>query len=137
GTWLGTECNPSLPGENEAFGQGDGFEHGFGFVHGLLVFALGSGVVHPAAAGLHVGFAIFDEGGADGDAAIKVSIEGKIADAAAVRAAGGLFELGDDLHGADFGRATEGAGGEGGPHQGVGGRIFGKDAFNLGDDVHV
>src|ERR1700677_1400437 len=120
----------------ETLGHGHGFEHGFGFVDCLLEFQLGDGIVDPSAAGLGVGDAVFDQGGADGDAAVEVAVEGKIADASAVGAAGGLLEFGDDLHGADFRGAAEGAGGEGGAHEAVDGLSGGKMALDLGNDVH-
>ena len=61
--------------------------------------------------------AVLEQRGADGDAAIQVAVERKIADAAAIRAARGLLQLGDDLHGADLRRAADRAGGKSRAHQ--------------------
>ena len=41
--------------------QRDGFEHGFALVHRFLKFRFGFGVIHPATAGLHVGFAVLEQ----------------------------------------------------------------------------
>src|SRR6266850_4727916 len=109
---------------SEALGESDGFEHRFGFVDRLLKFVFRSGIVDPAAAGLDVGLAIFYQGGANGDAAIEIAAEGKVADASPVRAARSLLKLGNDLHCANLGRATERARRESGAHQIVGSLVF-------------
>src|SRR5207302_3161955 len=96
----------------ETFRQSDGLEHRFRFVHGLLKFRFRLGVVDPAAAGLHVGFAVLDERRADGDAAVEVAVEREIADTTAVRSARRLLKFGNDLHRADLWRASERAGGK-------------------------
>ena len=78
------------------------------------MFELGNGVGDDACAGLHVALAVDGEHGADGDAGVEVSGEVGVEDCAAIGAAAGGFELLDDLHGANFGSATERAGGEAG-----------------------
>ena len=55
---------------------------------------------------------------------------------AAVDAAAGGFELFDDLHGADFGSAGEGAGGEAGAEGVDGGEVRAKRAFERADEMH-
>src|SRR5258706_383528 len=127
-----------LPPQSTAkcFGKGDGFEHGFGFVHGFLVFAFRSGIVNPATTRLNVCFSVFQKGSANRDAAIEISVKGKITNAAAIRPARGLFQFRNDLHGADFWRATESAGRESGAHQIMDGFVLRQYTFNLGNDVH-
>src|SRR5438445_5094547 len=78
----------------ETLRQGDGFEHGLGFVHRFVEFAFGRGIIHPAAARLDVSLAAFDEGRANGDAAIEIAVERKITHASPVRPAPGLLKLG-------------------------------------------
>src|SRR5262249_25109514 len=77
-----------------------------------------------------------EQGGANGDAAIQIAVEGKIANTAAVGASRALFQFRNDLHGADFRRAAERSGWESGAHQIVGGLLGGEAAFDLRDDVH-
>src|SRR5208337_1026658 len=108
---------------------------GFGFVDGFLVLGFGSRIVDPAAARLNVGGAILEQGGADGDAAVQVAVEGEVSDASAVGAARGLFQFGNDLHGPDFGSAAQGAGGEGRAHQIVRGAPGGEESFDVRDNM--
>src|SRR5688572_22159198 len=89
---------------SERLRQRDRFEHRFGLVEGLLVFTFRSGVIDPAAARLHVGFAVLEQSGANGDAAIEIAVEREIADATTIRSSRGLLELSNDLHGPDFRR---------------------------------
>src|ERR1035441_3688934 len=86
----------------KSFRHRHSLEHGLGFVDGFLKFALGRRIVDPAAPGLHVSLAVLEQRGADGDAGVEIAVERKITDAAAIRSAGGLFELGNNLHLADF-----------------------------------
>ena len=74
--------------------------------------------------------------GADGDAGVEIAVEGKIADAAGIRPARGLFEFGNDLHGADFRRAADGARRKRRAHQIVRRLVGGKFALDLRHDVH-
>ena len=67
-----------------------------------------------ACAGLDVALFAVHEEGADGDAAVEVAAEVSVEHAAAVDAATRRLELFDDLHGANFGGAGEGPGGEAG-----------------------
>src|SRR5271170_8001955 len=92
----------------------DRSDHCFRFIHRLLIFFLGHGVGDDSGSGLDVAFFAFEEQGAAGDAAVSVAGEVGVEDAASVNAAAGGFELFDDLHGADLGRAGERAGGEAG-----------------------
>ena len=114
--------------------QGHGFDHGFSFVDGFLKFGFGDRIVDPAAAGLDVGFAVLEHGGADGDAAVEIAVKTEVADRAAVGAAGGLLKFADDLHGADLRRAGEGAGGKGGAQEIVGGLVRAKLTGDAADD---
>src|ERR1700722_6242190 len=120
----------------ETLGERDGLEHGLGFVHRFVEFTFRRRIVDPTTTGLDVSHAVLDQRGADGDAAIEVAVERKITDAAAVRSALGLFEFGNELHGADLGRAAERAGGEGRAHEIVR-RLFRREAaFHLRNDMH-
>src|SRR5436190_13421238 len=87
----------SLPNSgvgSEAFRQSHRFDHRLRFVHRLLVFAFGRGIIDPAAAGLYVSFAVFEQSGADRDATIEVPVEAEVTDASAVRSACGLLQVG-------------------------------------------
>src|SRR6185312_6507913 len=66
-----------------------------------------------AAGGLHVQFAVLDDGGADGDGEVRLVVPAPVADRAAVDAALDGLEFGDDLHRAHFRRAGQRAGGKG------------------------
>ena len=57
-------------------------------------------------------YAVFDDGGAQDDAAIHAAVGAEIADAACVSAARFAFEFGDDFARAHLWRAADGAGGE-------------------------
>jgi hypothetical protein len=81
---VGDEQRDRQPDQHQSGGHRHGLAHGHGFVDGLLKFAFGRGIVHPAAAGLHVSLAVLEQRGADGDAGVEIAVEGKIADAAAV-----------------------------------------------------
>lgn len=59
----------------EIFCQRNGGQHGLGFIDRFLKFTLRRRVIDPAASGLHIGSAIFDQRGSDGDAAIEISVE--------------------------------------------------------------
>ena len=74
--------------------------------------------------------------GADGDAGVEIAGEVGVEDCAAVDAAAGGLELFDDLHGADFGRAGEGAGGEAGAQGVDGAEVRAELALDGADQVH-
>src|SRR5437867_9355633 len=96
----------SLPTRLQAlFCQLERFEHGPGLVYRLLVFLCGDRIGDDAGASLEVGEAVFDEHGADDDAGVEIAGEIEIEDGAAVEAASRGFELVDNLHSADLGRA--------------------------------
>ncbi len=110
-------------------GAFDGADDGAGFVGAFGVFGGGDGVGNDAGAGLDVAlFAVHVEG-ADGDAGVEIAGEIGIQNRAAVDTAAGGFELFDDLHGADFGGAREGAGGEAGAEGVDGGEARSQLAF--------
>ncbi len=67
-------------------------------------------------------------GGADGDIEFEGAVVSEVAGGAAVIASGRGFEFGDDLLGADFGCAGDGAAGEGGAEEGVEGGAGAKCA---------
>ncbi len=73
---------------------------------------------------------------ADGDGGVQVAGKVEVADGAGVGAAPVALQLGDDLHGADLGRAGHRAGGEAGPQGVVGGQIGPQAADHVGDQVH-
>src|SRR5258708_4869725 len=87
-------------------------------------------------ASLHGGDPVLDGRRRDGKAAVKFPLKKKVADTPAVGSAGGLFELGNDLHGSDFGSAAERASRKGGAHEVEGSLVAREASFNLGDDVH-
>src|SRR5208283_409031 len=86
-------CVFALNSFGKIFRHRHGLAHGHGLVDGLLKFAFGRRVVHPAAASLNVSLAVLDERGADGDAGVQIAVERKIADAARIRPARGLFQF--------------------------------------------
>src|SRR6266513_3858511 len=71
-------------------------------IDGLLVFQLWVRVGDNTRASLKVGFPVFQHGAAQRDARIEITVEPKITDRARVAAASGLFQVSDNLHGADF-----------------------------------
>ena len=83
-----------------------------------------------------MGFSVLQHDGAERDARIAVAVEAEVAHGARVHAALGFFQLGDDLHGSDFRRAADGAGGEGCAHHVVGGTVGAQAALDVADDVH-
>jgi len=84
----------------------------------------GDGVCDDASADAHLYFAVGREGeGADGDAEGGVSVGREQTDAAGADGARGGFELAQDLHGAEFGSAGDGAAGEEGAEDVVGAQV--------------
>ena len=130
---LGVECG---------FGHVDGFGEGGGFVDGLVVFVGGNRIGDDAGAGLEVDFpvgGIFggdDDHGAQGDGHVHIVGEVDVADGAGVGSAAGRFKFIDNLHGADFGRAADGADGHGGAEGVPAIAIIAKFAGDGGRDVH-
>ena len=88
----------------KVFRQSNRLQHCFGFVHRFLKFLFRDRIVHPPAAGLDIRLATLQQRGANGNAAIEVPVEGKIADASAIGATRGLFQFGNNLHGTNFWR---------------------------------
>ena len=82
--------------------------------------SVGVGIGDDAGAGLDVGFAVLEQAGAQGDAGVVRAVEAEVADRAGVGAAFVFLQLVDDLHRADFRRAADGAGREGGAQHVVG-----------------
>ena len=103
---------------------------------GFFVFVFGDGVGDDAGAGLDVEDAVAPDDGAEGDAGVHVAGEIEVADGAAVGAAAGGFEFVDDLHGADFGCAADGADGEADAEGVEGGQAVGEFAGDVAGDVH-
>lgn len=112
------------------------FEHAGRFIDGFLILRGRITVRNDACSRLDVSFAVFEDAGAEGDAAIEVAIKSKVADGAGVGAAFAFFEAADDFHGTDLGGAADGACGEGGAHDIVGGAVWPELAAYVGDDVH-
>src|SRR5208282_4112773 len=98
--------------------------------------AEGGRVSDKSATSLEVGFPILEQHGADGDARIEIAGKAEVTDRAGVGAATGRLHLGDDLHGANFRRAADGAGGKSRAHDVVRGVAGGEFALDVGDDVH-
>ena len=65
-----------------------------------------------AGAGSDENFFAFHHDGADDDAGVEIAVVAEVADGAGVKAALLRLQLADNLHGADFRRAGNGAGGE-------------------------
>src|SRR4051794_26506687 len=110
--------------------------HPHHLVDALIVFALGGGVRDHAGAGLHVGGAVFQHHGAQGNARVGVAVVPEVADGAGVDVALALLELIDDLHRAHLGRSADSPGREGGPHHVVGVAVLAEAALDVRDDVH-
>jgi len=104
-------------------------------VPGFFVFAVGGGLGGDAAADGELPVAAGGGDGADEDAEVQGTVEAEIAEGAAIGAAGGGFELGDDLHGPDFGGTGDGAAGESGADEIDGGLAGGERAFDGRDEV--
>ena len=81
------------------------------------------------------GIALHDDR-ANGDAGVHGAVVVDVPDGAGVETAAEAFELFDDLHGAHFGRAADGAGGKGGLEQADGIVAGGELALHVADDVH-
>ncbi len=105
----------------------------------------GDGVGDEAGTGLDVdgvggrgirGVGFGDDHGAEGDAGVHVLVVVDVADGTGVGAAFGGFKFVDDLHGADFGGAGDGADGEGEAEGVEEGFIGGEFSGDVGDDVH-
>lgn len=96
-------------------GDGQRLEQGLGLTEGLLVLSIWNGVGDDTRPGLDVCSPRFRQDGSDTDGRIHVlAIIGQVTYGARVRAPAGRLQLVDDLHGADFRRAADGSGGEGG-----------------------
>ena len=89
---LSTRC-VKLFNLRKGFRQGDRLEHRFRLVDGFLKFRFGGRVVDPAAAGLHVGFAVLEQRRADGDARVQIAIEAEVAHASGIRPAGNVARI--------------------------------------------
>ena len=59
----------------ESFCQSYSLQHRFALVHRFLKFRFRLGVVHPAAAVLHAGFAVLEQRRADVDAGVQIAVE--------------------------------------------------------------
>ena len=94
-----------------------------GFEEALAVFGGGVGVGYDASAYSHGGVAVVEGEGADGYVECGGAIGGDVADGSGVDAAWVLFEVADDLHGADLGGSGDGAAGEEGAEDFVEGEV--------------
>src|SRR5712692_3713699 len=114
----------------------EGGQEGAGFVDAFLVLTFGGGIGDDSASGLHVGDTIFDDHSSQRDAGVQITSKIHVQHAAGIDAAAGAFKLFDNFHGADLGRAGDGAGGKA-SHQRVQAiHIFAETAAQCGDDVH-
>src|SRR5512135_250461 len=82
------------------------------FVNRLLVFLFRDRVGNDTASGLYIRSLAPDENGADGDARIHIMRKAEIPDAPRIRAAPGILQLVDYLHGAYLRAPAYGAGGK-------------------------
>ncbi len=94
-----------------------------GFEEALAVLGCGVGVGYYASAYSHGGVAVVEGEGADGYVERGVAVGGDVADGSGVDAARVLFEVADDLHGADFWGSGDGAAGEEGAEDFVEGEV--------------
>src|SRR6266581_4256738 len=85
---------------------------------------------------LEVGLIAANKYSADDDAGVKVPGEVGVEDGAAIEAAAGGFELVNDFHGADFGRAGQGAGGEASGERGGAVGVGAQPPAEARDQVH-
>src|SRR6185312_10767800 len=111
-----------------------GSDYGLGFVATLFELVFGDRVGYDSGAGLDVAFGAVHVEGADGDAGVEVAAEVGVEDGATVDSAAGGLELFDDLHGADLGGSTEGAGGEAGTEGVDGGEALAESSFESADE---
>src|SRR5205807_359533 len=79
---------------------------------GLVIFQARIRIGDNAGASLKVRLSIFQYSAAQRDAGIDIAVESEITDRARIAATSGSFQLADDLHGADFRRARNGASGK-------------------------
>src|SRR5260370_1823046 len=114
----------------------EGGQEGGGFVYAFLMLAFGGGIGDDSASGLHVGDPIFDDHSSERDAGVQIPSKIHVQHAAGIDAAAGAFKLFDNFHGADLGRAGNGASGKA-SHQRVQAiHIFAETTAQCGDDVH-
>src|ERR1700722_8988830 len=111
-------------------------DDGASFVDGFLVFAGGDGIGDDTATSLNVGAAIFGDQGAQRDAGIEIAGKIEIENCASVNAAAGGLEFVDDLHGANFWRAGNGAGRKAGHERVKTVESFAQLAAEAGDEMH-
>src|SRR5581483_10128738 len=129
---MGTSSQTGRTGRGPGPGSPAGAAGGRAFLQGPQ----GVGGGDDAGSGLDVRDAVTQQRGADRDGGVGVPGEVQVADAAAVQAAPGRFELVDDLHRAGLRRPGEGAGRERGQQHVQRGAALGDPADDRGDDVH-
>src|SRR4051812_13509260 len=91
---------------SKTFRHGHRLQHRSRFVHRLIELSLGSRIRHPPAPCLNISLGPFQQSGPDCNATVQVAIKREIAHTTSVRSAGGLFQLGNDLHRTNLGSAA-------------------------------
>src|ERR1700678_1907144 len=114
----------------------EGREAGASFIYSFLIFAFRDGIGDDAATSLNVGAAVFCDESTQRDAGIEVAREIEIENRASVDSAARGFEFVDDLHGADFWRAGNGASGKAGHECVEAIETFAQLAGEAGDQMH-
>src|SRR5688572_3596884 len=87
--------------------QGEGVDQSPSLVQGLAVLLFGIGIGNDTAPCTEVYAAVAGDCGADGNARVEVAGHAEVADRAAVDAALGQLELGDDFHRTELGRSRD------------------------------
>ena len=106
------------------------------FVHGFLPFAGRHRVGDDAAADLDVHNAVFNQRGADGDGGVHIAVPTDVTNRAGVNAALVRFNILDDFHRPNLGRAGQRAGRKGRFEYIDGIEPLAKLPGDIGDNVH-
>lgn len=110
-------------------------QHAFRLVPGFFELTLGIGIGDDAAADGNLPPAAGRRNRADEDVGVHLIANADVTERAAVGAADGGFQFGDDLHGADFGDAGDGAAGERVSQEVERAHVVTQCAFDDGDEV--
>lgn len=88
---------------------GDSTQYGARFITGFIGFRLRNRVQHDSGARLYGGDTVLHQRGADNNTGVQIAVGGEVTDRAAIAAAALSFRIGNQLHGAYFRRAAQGA----------------------------
>src|SRR6266478_927296 len=128
--------NHKLPSPAAAMRGFEGGQEGARFVDTFLILAFGCGIGDDSASGLHVRDAICYDHGAQRDAGIQITSNIHLHHASGIDAAARAFQLFDNFHGANFGRAGNGSGRKAGHQRVEAIHVFTQTPAQAGDDVH-